>query len=138
MGLAPDFFMAHNFSASALIDKRMYTEAEAEARKAIAANNTASHPKAFLGCALAKSGAEQPALAVLAKLLESSSSNVYVSPYSIAQLYNCLGERDEAFAWLERGFEQRDHKMGLLKVEPKWNNLHDDPRYQDLVRRVGF
>ena len=45
---------------------------------------------------------------------------------------------DQALAWLERGFEARDHKMNLLKVDPKWNNLHGDPRFQDLVRRIGF
>ena len=62
----------------------------------------------------------------------------YVSPYTVARLFNALGERDETFAWLERGFEARDHKMNLLKVDPKWNNLHGDPRFTDLVRRIGF
>ena len=50
----------------------------------------------------------------------------------------CAGERDETFAWLERGFEAHDHKMNLLKVDPKWSNLHGDPRFTDLVRRIGF
>jgi hypothetical protein len=45
---------------------------------------------------------------------------------------------DQAFEWLERGFEQRDLKMAFLKVEPKWNNVRDDPRFMDLMRRVGF
>jgi serine/threonine-protein kinase len=53
-------------------------------------------------------------------------------------LYNGLGERNEAFAWLERGLEQRDPKIAFLKVEPKWNNLRDDPRFVDLMRRVGL
>ena len=46
--------------------------------------------------------------------------------------------RDEAIAWLERGYNERDPKMVFLKVEPKWNNLHNDPRFIDLLRRVGF
>jgi serine/threonine-protein kinase len=53
-------------------------------------------------------------------------------------VYNGLGERDQALAWLVRGVEQRDPKMTFLKVESKWNNLRADPRFQDLMRRVGF
>ena len=43
-----------------------------------------------------------------------------------------------ALAWLEKGYEQREPKMAFLKVEPKWNNLRDDARFQNLLRRVGF
>jgi len=49
-----------------------------------------------------------------------------------------LGDRDETLKWLKRGYEQRDQRMVFLKVEPKWNNLRGDPRFQDLMRRVGF
>jgi serine/threonine-protein kinase len=74
---------------------------------------------------------------LLDELLVASQSR-YVAPYSIALIYNALGETDETLAWLEQGFQARDHKMNLLKVDPKWNNLHGDPRFQDLVRRIGF
>jgi hypothetical protein len=74
---------------------------------------------------------------VLEELLKLSTER-YVSPYNIATVYNGLGELDEALAWLERGYEQRDLRMSFLKVEPKWNNLRSDPRFQDLLRRVGF
>jgi tetratricopeptide (TPR) repeat protein len=67
-----------------------------------------------------------------------SAGERYVSPYNIALIYNGLGERDEALAWLERAYEQRDQKIVFLKVEPKWNNMRDDRRFQDLMRRVGF
>ena len=53
-------------------------------------------------------------------------------------VYNGLGEREEALAWLERGYREREPRMVFLKVEPKWDNLRDDPRFQDLLRRVGF
>jgi len=74
---------------------------------------------------------------VLAELLKSASER-YVSPYNIALIYNGLGDPDKTFAWLERAYEQRDQKIVFLKVEPKWNNLREDPRFQDLMRRVGF
>jgi hypothetical protein len=46
--------------------------------------------------------------------------------------------RNETLAWLERGYREREPRMVFLKVEPKWNNLRDEPRFQDLLRRVGF
>ena len=76
-------------------------------------------------------------MAELEGLLKLSTER-FVPPYLIALVYNGLGERDEALAWLERGFEQRDPSMTFLKVEPKWNNLRDDSRFQDLLRRVGL
>ena len=85
----------------------------------------------------AKSGKQAEARAELEGLLKSSTER-YVSPYSIAMIYNGLGERDETLAWLERGVEQRDPRMTFLKVEPKWNNLRDDPRFTDVLRRVGL
>ena len=66
------------------------------------------------------------------------SNDRYVPPYHIALIYDGLGEREETLAWLERGYQERDSKMVFLKVEPKWNNLRSDPRFQDLLRRVGF
>ena len=66
------------------------------------------------------------------------SAEHYVSPYNIALIYHGLGERDQALAWLERGFEQRDPKMVFLRVERKWDDLRDDPRFRDLLRRIGF
>ncbi len=115
----------------------MFAQAEAEARKAQELTDASTHPKAFLGYALAKSGKHAEARAVLEDLLRLSSER-YVSPYSIALVYNGLDERDKTLTWLERGYRERAPLMALLKVEPKWNNLRDVPRFQDLLRRVGF
>ena len=136
--MAPNYYFAHFFASSAYIEKGMFPEAIAEAQKAREFSGpTNSHPMGFLGYALAKSGKQAEARAVLAELLKASSER-YVSLYNIALIYNGLGDREQAIAWLERGYEQRDQKMTFLKVEPKWNNLRDDPRFQDLLRRVGF
>jgi len=74
---------------------------------------------------------------VIKELLKLANAR-FVPPYHIALVYNGLDERNETLAWLERGYQQRDPKMTFLKVEPRWNNLHDDPRFQDLLRRIGF
>jgi Flp pilus assembly protein TadD len=116
----------------------MFPEAIAEAQKARELSGpTNSHPMGFLGYALAKSGKQAEARALLEELLKRSTER-YVSPYNIALIYNGLGERDNTFAWLERGYEKRDQRMVFLKVEPKWNTLRSDPRFQDLLRRVGL
>ena len=108
-----------------------------EARRARELFDGSSQPIAFEGYALAKAGKQAEARAVLEELLRLSTER-YITPYHIALVYNGLNERDKTLAWLERAYEQRSPRMVFLKVEPKWNNLRDDPRFQNLLRRVGF
>ena len=135
--LDPNFWFAHMLASDAYTEKGMFTEAVAEARKATELSGANSHSLSSLGYALARSGKQPEARAVLDGLLKLSTER-HVSPHNIALIYNGLGERDKALAWLERAFEQRDPRMVFLKVYPKWNNLRADPRFQDLMRRVGF
>jgi serine/threonine-protein kinase len=135
--LAPNFWFPHLFASSAYIEKGMYREAVAEARRAKELSPNQTIPVAMGSYALAKSGKPEEARAALEELLKLSTAR-FVPPYHIALIYNGLGETDKALAWLEKGYEQRDPKMAFLKVEPKWNNLRTDPRFQDLLRRVGF
>ncbi len=62
----------------------------------------------------------------------------YVSSYGIAETYARLGDKKQAFAWLEKAYQDRDSRVVSLKVEPAFDNLRTDPRFQDLFRRVGF
>jgi TolB-like protein/Tfp pilus assembly protein PilF len=133
----PNFWFAHMLASDAYTEKAMFSEAIAEGRKAAELSGANSHTLASLGYALAKSGKREEARSILEGLLKPSAER-HVSPHNIALIYNGLGEREEALAWLERGFAQRDPRMVFLKVEPKWNNLRGDPRFQDLLRRVGF
>ena len=136
--LDPNHVMPRMFIAMAYMEKEKYAEAIVEAQVAIArTRRRLSDPLGILAYALAKSDNVAQARAVLDELVAASQTR-YVSPYAVARVFNALGEHDEAFAWLERGFNLNDHKMNLLKVDPKWNNLHGDPRFDDLVRRIGF
>jgi TolB-like protein/Tfp pilus assembly protein PilF len=138
LALDPNHVLAHMFIATAYIEKGMYQEAIAESRAAVErTRRRVSHPLGLLGYSLAKSGRVEEARAVLDELLAASRSR-YVAPYGIALIYNALGEHDETLTWLSRGYELRDHKMNLVKVDPKWKNLHGDPQFEDLVRRIGF
>ena len=60
------------------------------------------------------------------------------TPFDMAELYAQLGEKDRAFAWLERAYEERSFMMMYLKVAPNLDPLRTDPRYADLLRRVGL
>jgi len=55
-----------------------------------------------------------------------------------AKIYAALGEKDQAFEWLEKAYEGREGTLGGLKVNPKMDNLRSDPRFSDLLRRLNF
>ena len=66
------------------------------------------------------------------------SKKEFVRPFTMASLYARLGQKDEAFAWLEKGYEGRDYQMTELNVRPEMDSLRSDPRFAELVRRVGL
>ena len=87
-----------------------------------------------LGCVYAASGKKTEARAILHSL-ESKSQFNYVSPYLIASIYSQLGEKDEAFKWLEKAFDRRDG-ISYLVADPMMDPLRSDPRYLPLVERL--
>jgi hypothetical protein len=58
-------------------------------------------------------------------------------PYHIATIYAALGDKDQAFVWLQKAYDERDDRLILLKVDPFWDSLRSDPRYANLVRGIG-
>jgi DNA-binding winged helix-turn-helix (wHTH) protein/TolB-like protein len=133
--LEPKFWLPYMITASAYIDKGMYREAIADARKEFEFTGGNVFPYGIY--ALAKSGRLTEARAALKELLKLSATK-HVPPYNIALIYNALEMPDEALAWLERGFQQRDPKMTSLKVESKWNNLRNEPQFIDLMKRMNL
>ena len=85
----------------------------------------------------AVSGRRIEALKVLDELNELSKRR-YVSSYRVAAIHLGLGEKEQAFEWLERAYEEHDAWLVWLKVDPVLDDLHADPRFTDLVRRVGL
>lgn len=61
-----------------------------------------------------------------------------VSAYSMARIFARLGETEQAFAWLEKSYAERSPYLIGLRVEPAFDSLHSEPRYAELVRRVGL
>lgn len=59
-------------------------------------------------------------------------------PCDVAMFYAGLGDKDKALAWLERAFDEQSPCLVVLKVDPLFDSLRSDPRFQDLVRRMNF
>jgi tetratricopeptide (TPR) repeat protein len=90
----------------------------------------------LLGHAYAASGKKSEALRILADL--DKEKQRYVSPYTIATIYAGLGEKDHAFKWLEKAFEDRDIWLMNLKVDPQLAPLRPDRRFENLLQRIGI
>jgi hypothetical protein len=81
---------------------------------------------------------DKPAAIGTLSHLAAMAKKRYVDAYLIALVYLGLGDRDKAFANLEQAYAQRSSSMPWLKVEPRFDSVRSDPRYIDLLHRVGF
>lgn len=92
---------------------------------------------ALLGHAYAAANRRSEAQAIL-RQLSLLSKQRYVPPYPIATIYAALGNKDDAFAWLERAFDERDSWMNYLGLDPRLDGLRSDARFADLLRRMNL
>jgi Tfp pilus assembly protein PilF len=132
----PNFIWTRFFVAWALEQKGDVERAIDEYQKALAIEN-ALFIRTALGHAYALAGQPEKTRAILTELL-SLKETQHVSPYDLAILHSVLGEKDEAFASLERAFELRAEALVWLKVDPRLDPLRLDRRFIDLLRRVGL
>jgi tetratricopeptide (TPR) repeat protein len=118
-------------------EKGMYEEAIAEFRKLLKQNPRSAAALAHLGNTYARAGRVREARECIRQLKQRSDVEP-VETYGIALIHAGLGEKDQAFEWLEKAYELRDQGMSFLKVEPPLDPLRSDPRFQDLLRRMHF
>ena len=90
---------------------------------------------AALGCLHHLMGRTEESAAALAQLKEASAD---LSAFQIAQVHAVRGETDEAFAWLERAYDQRDAGVSVVKSCPWFDNIKGDPRWDAFLRKVGL
>jgi len=131
----PNFALAHNQLAQAYLQKHMNDEAVAELQKAVQLSGESPTIIANLARAYAASGKRSEAIMLLSDLKKRSNST-YSHGSEIAVIYAALGDRDQAMNWLEKGYEERFNPGVLLR--PGFDPLRSDPRFQDLVRRIGL
>ncbi len=121
--------------------KSMYPQALAEYDKIAEPDKSVATENQLvadgLGWVYAVSGRRADALKI-AKGFGDLSSHAYVDFYQLATIYAGLGEKDEAFRLLEKGYEERSAGMPYLAVDPFWDGMHSDRRYADLLRRMGL
>jgi len=134
--LDANFSTAHWGLGNAYERKGMYKEAIAEWQKSFLIEGDPRSAE-LIGKAYSRSGYNGAMRAWLDDLI-SQSTHHYVSPFTVAEVYAHLGENDHSLEWLEKAFQTRDAQMVDVGTEPIFDFLHSDPRYVDLMRRVGL
>ena len=135
LAVDPDFPRAHLIQA-AYMEKGMVAEARADFEHLRTKPSTPVY-WAVVTSLQAGSGHPAEARAALAELLRAIRREPVAAVY-VAGAYASIGDRDQAFAWLERAYAEHPSELISLKVEPGWDPLRGDPRFQRLLERVGL
>lgn len=133
----PNNFWEHTILGWTLEQKGMPDEAIPEFQKAAAASGDMPMFVAALGQAYAMAGKRQEAEKIL-QALSVKAKTVYVSPFDIATIYAALGEKDEAFIWLDKAVDERSTFLPYAKWEQRLDPLRSDPRFKNLLHRIGL
>jgi TolB-like protein/DNA-binding winged helix-turn-helix (wHTH) protein/Tfp pilus assembly protein PilF len=131
----PDFQRAH-LIVGAYVEKGMFAEALADTEKVrpfTAVPNYLSWRAYIYG----RSGQSAQARRTLRELLQSNRSRP-VDPMMFALAYLGMGDKDQVLAWLEKAYAEHSNELTTLRVSPAYDPLRSDPRFQDLMHRVGF
>ena len=133
--IEPNFAEAHFQLALAYEGKRKYEKAAASFQRAVELFPDATM-RGWVAREYAIAGKRDEARKILDEL-KTLAKQQYVSPYMIAIAYAALDDREQAFGWLERVYEERSYYVVWLKVDPIWDSFRSEARFQDLLRRVG-
>jgi eukaryotic-like serine/threonine-protein kinase len=133
--LDPNFWVTYWNMGEALIALGQYREAIADLQKAVELSGGNTGALAVLGYAYAVAGERSKADQVLQELTNLAKHR-YISPMDMAYVEIGLGNKDQAFAWMEKAYEERSRSLVALKVDPLLDPLRSDPRFQNLLRRM--
>ena len=121
----------------AYVYKGKYDQGMEEIRKSIALYGEDPSLSPEIAFIYGMTGRKGEAQKILTRLL-SASKTVPIAAHHFALIYVGMGKKDEAFAWLEKAFEQHSPMMAWLEVDQRFDSLREEPRFQDLMRRVGL
>jgi len=131
--LEPNYYDASIVLARTYVAKGMYQQAISELHKALSLHARDAGVLGALAHAHARAGDREKALQLVDRLNQTGGAT-----FVMVWAYAGLGDKEQAFAWLERSYEERRQRMVWLNVDPLLEPLRSDPRFADLVRRVGL
>jgi tetratricopeptide (TPR) repeat protein len=137
IAMDPNHYQAYWFLGHTYAANQQFEEAIAAAAKAVELSDRAPGALGMLGLAYGLAGRQADALKILNELLDLNKIR-YVTPAALVNVYIGLGDKEQAFVWLEKAYQERSNYLAYLKVFPIIDPLRSDPRYADLVRRVGL
>jgi serine/threonine-protein kinase len=135
--LEPNFWITHLMLGRTYIEQQKYREAITELDKARNLSHGNSEAIGSIGYAAAMAGDKERARSILEEL-ERLSTQRYIPPYNVGLVYAGMGQSDQAIAQLEKGCDDRDVRVTLLGVDPRWNSFRSDPRFQAILKRIGL
>jgi adenylate cyclase len=133
----PKFLYAHLWMGRTYQVKKMYPEAIAEYKKALEVSMNWPVAFAVLGNVYGVSGDKASAEKIL-DTLAALSSKKFVTSYGVATVYAGLNDKDNAFLWLNKAYDERSNWLVWLRADPRWIPLRTDKRYIELVNKVGL
>ena len=137
LDLNPDFALAWLWRGIAHMELGDTAAALADHEQSVRLSGGSAIHVAAQAHALAHTGRQQAATALLRELAARTGSD-YVPPYELAKLYDALGDRDAALGSLEQAYDDRSHSMAFLAVDPQLRELHEEPRFRRLIQLVGL
>ena len=137
LDLSPNYPLALSRLGWSYVQKGMFTEAIGNMEQAMTLSPGNTESRFMLGHAYAAAGKPAEARKILDDL-HALAKEQYIQPYAFAIIHSGLGENDEALEWLERAYQDRNGWMPFLNVEPRFDPLRSDPRFQDLLRRMNY
>ena len=133
----PGFWLTHMVAGMCAFGKGKYEAAIGEFRKALAMNPDSTYSQAAIGTCLAALGRRAEAKKALDEL-EAMGSRTYVSPAYVSMVYMGLGNMDATYDWLEKAYDDEAEWLLWLPLDPMFDGQRDDPRYKELMRKVGI
>jgi tetratricopeptide (TPR) repeat protein len=138
----PNYVRTHTYLATVYYTMGRYEDAVSELEKKVALEgmnpDEIAKGKRELLDALRTGGTKGYWSKVLEFVMQDVKNGKDVPALDLAGIYSKLGLRDEAFKWLEEAHKNKDTEITFLNVAPIWDNLRDDPRFADLLRREGM
>jgi TolB-like protein/Flp pilus assembly protein TadD len=137
LDIDPNHFLLHLRLGLVYVQQKRFHEAIGEMEKGVSLSGKSTETLTGLAQAYAAAEMKAPMQEIVDSLVRESKAR-YVSPYNLGRVYGSLGDNQQAFAWLEKAYDERHPDLIELATEPSFDSLRSDPRFRQLLARAGF